>query len=240
MPAMNGQLAGRLAAIVAIGLLVAGGLGASWRSLGLQYFTIELGLSRVTVCGDCREACTGMHDHCEADSKAQYGDCNRATDCHVEAGKTVCASKACKQEGYCSTQQHKCEAKCATTPPCETTSPFDAGKTLQLGPRDRHLMGLAGIGGIATLFAGGIAAVLLLVTAILARRTLAIATLVVSAIATVAGLGFLVASGMKSPVGGTSIGWSAIAWIAGGLVAIAACLLVRRGADVGGVGTQTS
>jgi VIT1/CCC1 family predicted Fe2+/Mn2+ transporter len=187
-------------------------------------------LTRVTVCGDCHEACTGMHDHCEQDSKAQYGDCNRAVDCHVEAGKTVCASKACRQEGYCSTQQKKCESKCATTPPCETTSPFDAGKTLQLGSRDRHLMGLAGMGGIATLFAGGIAAMLLLVTAILARRALALAALIVSAIATVAGVGFVLASGMKSPVGGTSIGWSALVWIAGGVIAIVACVLVRASA----------
>ena len=234
---MNRQLAGRIAAIVAIGLLVAGVFGSSWRSLGLKYFTIELGLTRVTVCGDCHQACTGMHDQCEAESKAQYGECNRATDCHVEAGKTVCTSKACKQEGYCSTQVKKCESKCATTPACETTSPFDAGKTLQLGPRDRHLMGLAGMGGIATLFAGGLAALLLLLSAILPRRTLATVALVVSVIATIAGLAFVLASGMKSPVGGTSIGWSAFAWIAGGIVAIAACVLLR---DVGTATTQTS
>jgi hypothetical protein len=239
MATMNRKLAGRIAAILAIGLLVAGALGASWRSLGLQYFTIELGLTRVTVCGDCQKACTGMHDHCVEEAKTQYGECNRATDCHVDAGKTVCSSKACRQDGYCSTQQKKCESKCATTPACETTSPFDAGKTLQLGPRDRHLMGLAGIGGLATLFAGVIAALMLVITAILARRTLATATLVVSAVATVAGLGFALASGMKAPVGGTSLGWSAFAWIGGGVVAIAACVLLRS-ANVGNVDTQTS
>jgi len=239
MPGMTRQLAGRIAAIVAIALLVAGALGPSWRKLGLQYFTIELGLTRVTVCGDCHQACTGTHDHCEAESKELYGECNRAADCHVEGGKTVCASKACRQEGYCSTQLKKCESKCATTPACETTSPFDAGKTLQLGARDRHLMGLAGMGGLATLLAGCIAALLLLLSAIFARRTLATATLVVSALATVAGIAFAFASGMKSPVGGTSLGWSAFAWIGGGVIAVVAGVLLRS-ANVGNVNTQTS
>ncbi|MBV8756330.1 MAG: hypothetical protein JO257_03580 [Deltaproteobacteria bacterium] len=223
---MNRRLLGRLVAVVAVALLVAGGLGSSWRSLRLEYFTIELGLSRVTVCGDCEQACTGMHSTCEATLEAQYGKCDPA-DCHVEAGKKVCASKACREEGHCATQLHRCKTKCATTPACETTSPFDAGKTLQLGPRDRHLMALAGIGGVATLFAGGVTALLLLILAIRPRATLATVAIVVAALATVAGVGFLLASGMKSPVGGTSIGWAAIAWVAGGALAITAAVLLR-------------
>jgi hypothetical protein len=221
------RLVGRIVAVVGVALLVAGAVGASWRRLGLEYFTIELGLYEVTVCGDCDKACTGMNEHCEEDSKARYGTCDKA-DCHVEAGKTVCASKACKEEGHCATQLHKCKAKCATTPACETTSPFDAGKTLQLGARDRHLMGLAGFGGIATLFTGGLAALLLLVSAAMPRRTLATVALVVTALALVAGIGFAIASGMKSPVGGTSIGWSAFAWIGGAICGIAAAVMLRR------------
>lgn len=227
---MNRRLAGRIAAVVAVGLLVAGGLGASWRALGLEYFTIELGLYQVTVCGDCDKACTGMHDHCEEDSKARYGACDKA-DCHVEAGKTVCASKACKEEGHCATQEHKCKAKCATTPACETTLPFDAGKTLQLGPRDRHLMSLAGLGGILTLLAGGLAVVLLAITALVPRRVLATLSTIAAALALIAGLGFAIASGMKSPVGGTSLGWAAFAWNAGAALAIAAAVLLAPARD---------
>lgn len=217
---------GRIVAVVAVGLLVAGALGPAWRSLGLEYFRIELGLLRVTVCGDCNRACTGMHDRCEAVLADRYGSCDPA-DCHVEAGKKVCTSKACLEEGHCATQLHHCKTKCATTPTCETTSPFDAGKTLQLGSRDRHLMALAGIGGLATLLAGALAALLLVITAIRPRPTLATIALVVAALATLAGLGFVLVSGMKSPVGGTSIGWAAIAWIAGGALAITASVLLR-------------
>jgi hypothetical protein len=223
---MDRRLVGRIAALVAVGLLVAGGLGSQWRSLGLEYFTIELGLYRVTVCGDCEQACTGMHAHCEEDSKARFGTCDRS-ECHVEKDKTVCSSKACNEEGHCASQLHRCKTKCANTPACETTSPFDAGKTLQLGSRDRHLMSLAGLGGIGTTLAGALAVLLLAITAIRPRRVLATVALVTAAIAFVAGVGFVVASGMKSPVGGTSIGWSAIAWLAGAAGAIVAALLLR-------------
>ena len=222
---MPHRLIGRIVAVLAVGLLVAGALGP-WRSLSLEYFTIELGLTRVTVCGDCDRACTGMHDSCEADLAAHYGTCDPA-DCHVEAGKKVCTSKACLEEGHCVTLLRRCKTKCATTPTCETTSSFDAGKTLQLGRRDRHLMALAGIGGVATLLVGALAALLLLITAIRPRPTLATIALVIAALATLAGLGFVLVSGMKSPVGGTSIGWAAIAWTAGGALAITAAVLLR-------------
>jgi hypothetical protein len=223
---MDRRIIGRIAALVSIGLLVAGGIGASWRSLGLEYFTIDLGLYRVTVCGDCDKACTGMHARCDADAKERYGVCDRA-DCHVEHGVTVCASKACKEEGHCATQLHRCKKKCETTPACETTAPFDVGRTLQLGSRDRHLMALAGLGGIATLLAGAVAVILLAITALRPRRVLATIALVAAAIALVAGIGFIVASGAKSPVGGTSLGWSAIVWLIGGASAIVAAALLR-------------
>jgi hypothetical protein len=223
---MNRRLVGRIAAVVAIGLVGAGGLGPSWRSLGLEYGTIQLGLYRVTLCGDCEQTCTGMRDHCETDAKAQYGECNRA-DCHVEHDKTVCTSNACRQVGHCATQLHRCKTKCANTPACESTSPFQAGRTLQLGPRDRHLMALAGVGGLATLLAGALTVLLLAIAAARPRPALATAGVIVAAIATVAGVGFELLSGMKSPVGGTSVGWSAIAWIVGGGVAIVAAVLLR-------------